>query len=56
MVVGEQQRKIEECAAKVGLDVHGAPKVVFSLVDVLVVHCEHAEIEVDALVLIWDEE
>lgn len=52
MVVGEKQREIKERTTKVGLDVNSTSKVMLSFVDVLIVHGEHAEVEVDALILI----
>lgn len=53
MVVSEKQREIKERTTKVGLDVNSTSKVMLSFVNVLIVHAEHAEVEVDALILIW---
>lgn len=52
MVVCQQQRKIEKCATEVLLDVNRPAEEMFSFFRVSVVHRQHSQVEVDALVLI----
>lgn len=53
MIVRQQQGEIEEGAAEVVLEMDGAPEPVLRFLGVPVVHGQHAEIEVDALVVFY---
>lgn len=51
LIVRQQQRQIEQGAAEVGFQMNSTPKPVFRLGDVLLVHGQHAQIEVYAFVV-----
>lgn len=52
LVIGKQQSKIKQCTSKVLLDVDCSPKVMFSFINIPIVHCKHSQVEENTLVLI----
>lgn len=55
MIIGEQQGEVEEGAAEVMLEMDSAPEPMLRFFGVPVVHGEHSEIEVNALVVFYSD-
>lgn len=51
VIVCQQQRKIEQCTAEIRFEVHRPSEPVLRILYVFVVHCQHAQVEMDPFVI-----